>query len=507
MGKTKDRWFPETRHVNEQSFVVRLWLRQPPNDISATLNSLSLDENGVKASSDDHTVVYGGRMEIALICARNLSYTARHAEPDYGSAVMELWIAGREIAKHLYWYTPGWEPSQSTPDSLLRLKVSCERLSDQISAPAVVLAKALRNSDRHFQRLSRTVAAALHKLYNLSDYADLLASQQGAHEIQSATQLVITSLAINLIEVAAGFSSSQGPSRFAAVIEDVTDMSGSVWSCLRESLQEGCLISRLIQAAAVIWGGARAPSPPVAGSGHTLGFVAPQCFILLQILLLSVLRNGPEDIVPLLAICHGAVPMLPRDKHTSWILSPPGSYWLGPKGPSSLQEQHLASSFVSQPDGDLVVKFEPVVDDPSRGVFCCWLNGHLLFEMDPYRAQCHLLRNSELSGLETAQTFVPEQPKWLLPQTLFELGHFQLGERGSKQNHPVLFYAGRNPELAICIAGLSPEGSAGTFWKFPHELSLDKESSPNASNVVILLQKKEQRTADQSRDQAILAAT
>jgi hypothetical protein len=54
----------------------------------------------------------------------------------------------------------------------------------------------------------------------------------------------------------------------------------------------------------------------------------------------------------------------------------------------------ISSKASDKPLPDLVITFEPVIADPSRGLFCAWYMGNLAFEISPSAVFCNALKRT-----------------------------------------------------------------------------------------------------------------
>lgn len=438
---------------NNETLLVRLWLTQPPPHI---LSCLSFAEPDNEPRSFD--VAYGGQKEISNSCADCLRLTYRYATVSRSLIVQKLWTAGIDLAKMIEWQI-NTKLESAGYQRFLGLGLNMDRLPLDIDPPVGQLVIALQDLFRGHEAadpIRRSVAQQVHTIYRCTDYS----ISAVAKEMSLAMRLVITSLIAALISKTCRFQNIT-ESQYAALPERMVDEKGHFWSTLETTLTEGAELVHLITSAVILWGGGETGN--VGSGGHVLGFVAPHCHIVMDAIS-DPFRSAQHGLaVPVLLVCRGSIPMLPRDKNTGWVKSA-RSTSIG----KAVRIEDVTKQPLLEEDLNISITFQANVNDISRGGYCCWVNGILACEIDPYKVFCQLLHRPLIGGpRKYDRRYTPEEalgpsgPLWLRPTAMLQNGNMYVV--GSPQNgehgFALAIDAGSNTSLAICAAGLFPDDS------------------------------------------------
>lgn len=441
---------------NNETLLVRLWLTQPPSQILNLFTSMAPDGESTR-NPKVFDIAYGGQKEISQSCADALRLTYKYALISKVNTVHRLWTAGIDLADKIKWrIKPDLESAGY--QRFLGLGLDMECLALDIEPPAIQLERALQDLFRGHEAagpIRRSVAQRVHTIYRCSDYSESMVLK----EIVAAMKLVIISLIAELITKVCQFQNITA-FQYAALPERMTDESGPFWNTLQVTLLEGAELVHLIDAAVTLWGGGETGN--VGSGGHALGFVAPHCHVLMDAIR-DPIRSATLGLpVPMLVVCRGSIPMLPRDK-IGWVKSPknnPRRY--------AVKKQDLTPQPIIEDNLDIAITFQPVANDISSGAYCCWANGILLCEIDPYRVFYNLLHR-ELIGGQPAynRRYTPDEalgtggPRWLRPTVLLQRGYIrkETMARGDEYAFGFAIDAGSNTGLAICAAGLLPDNN------------------------------------------------
>ena len=224
-------------------------------------------------------------------------------------------------------------------------------------------------------------------------------------ECVAAMELVTIAFAVESLHLVTKFPNADETSVRYAVNLGALGSDGALRNLLPQALSpEGIPYQKLLWAAATLWGGASFKTQGSAlVNDSVLGIVAPSCTVLLGMVCdpISFVQTGAE--AELFMVFYGALPMLPRDPRTGFLKSQsfPDRE---PTAVNSVKQTTFPITFESynRPssdiqsnlsvgtdlDGasllsDLVITFEPVLSNPSQGLFCAWFFGNLVFEIDP----------------------------------------------------------------------------------------------------------------------------
>ncbi|KAK8139257.1 hypothetical protein PG984_002637 [Apiospora sp. TS-2023a] len=397
------RMFPNDVAATRRSstFLLRLWLKQPPEYIRGILRHSQHSER-IKGEalddSDEEVIVFGGTLEIAKWVAKKLEFQCtpqdgtEHKEP-----LLELWNKGVQYGKTLRWVVR----RRSSTDSfgvLLALERSGVEppLIDPAVAPLTKLLQT-RTRGRRLQTVARDIASVVHDLYQLDTHFLTPSSESEEEECMKAMYYVIMAVSIEALRSTIG-PEGDSTSMYAlnlATLSIKKGEPGNLYDLFCTALHEGIVPSELAKAAATVWGGAKVGlEADEQTSGPLLGVVTRQCAIIFDVIrdLPGQVRNFQLN--RLLSIWRGAVPMLPRDPLTDYVYGGQNDRWAQPHeiGVDYVPRQVTPSRGLK---GRLLITFEPFDRDPTRGVFCFWFGGSLLAEFAPNVILSALLAESE----------------------------------------------------------------------------------------------------------------
>ena len=408
-GVDKCKRIPAGYKNTLNTFIVTLWACQPPAEIAGILRFASTIESRNYLSqqspedrdSEDGTTVFGGDLEISNLVAQEVNYKGgRLHDREQQMAAASLWKKGSQMAEKYRWVVKKAERWSYPLRFLLKASTATESTDAAVSG----LVKAFVNKHHQLKSIAPALAMAVHDIYGYTDYKQ---NDDQDEEWIAAMMIVAVALAVKSLESTTEFSQSMSnkSSRFAFNLSTLRPSGGIHQLLLQAFTQEGVSHQRLLWAAATIWGGASLKT-----QGYTvvddsvMGIKAPECTVILEMLCdpLSFFQSGISG--KLFRICYGAVPMLPRDPKSGFLKSDPPSSGRDPTPIVSLASSTFPISFSREArrtpinsaatDGisydaygpllpDLVITFEPVITDPSRGLFCAWYVGNLAFEISP----------------------------------------------------------------------------------------------------------------------------
>jgi hypothetical protein len=428
--------------VRRSTFLVCLWLTQPPEHIcgilrhsnhSTTSESDTRNLDNMRDAVDENVTVVGGALELATWVSRKLRFRCQLTEKAEPEALLDLWRRGAEYSKKFRWVVKKRLSTINFGALVLVLKSLDDR--PNLPAEALPLSKALLNRDKRVRPLTRPVANIVHDFYRLDDYSLLLRDDDNddESEIFKAMQFVIISISVEILRNTI-HSASDTTDTYAlnlATLNPGTRAMGNLHDLIRSALNlnEGVAPFRLVTTAATVWGGAQFSSTSRPGYqkpvDHLLGVVTPQCTVIFDFLRdpLPLVREGRTD--QLLSIWRGPVPMLPRDPVTNCIYSGYDERWIR----SEVWPEYAPKTRSSgdQVKGHMLWTFEPFDHEATRGVFCFWYNGNLVAEFAP-----HSLITAILSGSRDAMEEFPSenaiQTKGRSPETFVELSKSDLLE-------------------------------------------------------------------------------
>lgn len=404
--------FPSEPNLDTRgsTFLVRLWLTQPPEHIRGILrysNHSTTSENhtgnikNVRDIVDEDVTVVGGALEIATWVARKLSFRCQTTEMVESGDLINLWKRGAEYSKNLQWVIKRRLSTTNSGMLLLALETLNEG-PDLLPFEALPLSKALLTKDNRVGVLARPVAKIVHDFYRLDDYSTLLRDDENGDEpeVYKAMQLVIVSIAVEVLRSTI-HCASDSTDMYALNLATLNPRSrafGNLYDFIRSAVtpHEGVAPFKLVTTAATVWGGAQFTSTDRPGyqkvGADLLGVVTTQCTVIFDILRdpLPFVKEGKTN--QLLSIWRGPVPMLPRDPVTNCVYSGYDERWSRSEvWPAYTPKTRLPGDHLK---GPMLWTFEPFDHEATRGAFCFWYNGNLVAEFAPHSIITAILSGS-----------------------------------------------------------------------------------------------------------------
>lgn len=424
------QYFPKEPPIVDRpsTFLVRLWVCQPPEHVCGLLRyanstesktETSTSDDGHSGNTEENIIIHGGLLEICIWIAKKVGYIPT-VEGDPKEVLLQLWSAGAKIAQEFEWSMS----SLSSPKSFLLWPKSSEEPT--ISTQGMELSKAFLIFDETSKRtLSRFLAIAVHKLYRLEDYSPLCDPDRSMEALKAMDFLRISMLIESLRTLV--HCSDHRLDQYALSLETLTAKNGALRKTLSDVMSRGATATQLVLAASTVWVGEestfRQSRTGRTQVGIIVGIVAPHCTVILDIIRDPLQFAGRGLGKGMISIWHGSVPMLPRDPHTRYCYSP--------KGVGDCQT--LSADYkpkTERPEMKLsVITYEPSLDEPTSGVLCCYSGGHQVAELCPSVVFDNLL--NELTTEEEWKTKATDsatekkkEPHVLRisPTDLFELG-------------------------------------------------------------------------------------
>ena len=459
-------------------FVLRLWLRQPPMEIS---NFLSYAEARKRGEDDGpgaedgiySTVIFGGNMETALNVGKAIGYGNR----DLGGidnakikhCLYDLWMKGVRKGNCLRWEVAEhdfeslrWEV-YPVPTLHIRLMDHDKTFSTPPELDSLI--DVLHTLDERLDPLARAIAIIIHEVYHYSEYPK---NKFGL--FAKAMEFVSIAISVGLLQ-ASTFAPAKDMN-FYALQQGAICRNGALKEFLPLACTEGFGHQKLLWAAATLWGGASAETQGGVPVGNrVMGIVAPHCTIILEILRdpISFARSRMSG--PLLVLLRGSMPLLPRSARSGFVLAADVAHisrvpfdCLKAKSiirsnlPDYLAGLELSNpeNELINPENELVITIEPSIESgSSASVFCGWFAGDLNFELDPLVAFNNLIRrvpSSELPEFCYASNFAV-----MSQMDLIDINHFQLANGGA------VFNTYSDPAWLLAAAGCAKDGFASVF--------------------------------------------
>lgn len=459
MTSTGEKTIPLGVNASDTDFVVRLWLSQPPEHISKILrygdsSDQTTNTNYPSDASHPPPTVFGGRLELALAVAKQLSYAAQVTQHMSQNTILDLWENGFNLGSSVSWAI---KPMLNRLYPLrFHFPVKEERVLPSIHALALVI-------EQHHKKLAplaRHIATIVDKQYQWSEYTEVV--YYG--ELIAAADLVTIAIAVGSLHKlthALGGNLDQYALNLSAIEE-----AGALSVFCAKAVTEGVSTPDIIWAACLLWGGAS-----IASQGNervtdsVLGVVAPHATILLDIVRnpLQFVKTGMQG--KLLLICHGSMPVVSRDPGTGYIKDNhhgPNDILTLSSAPTHTVERIDPDSSLGKPRGDLIITFEPDVlgNLPFRSIFCCWYQGHLAFEVGPMTVFTNILKRGAEGGgtmADSQRVRVDSGSAKVRPVGWLELlsvKHFRVD--GANQVAVVNAYD--LPGWLVAITGVAPPG-------------------------------------------------
>lgn len=401
MTSGNSQYFPKEPPITDRSstFLVRLWICQPPESVCSVLRYMSGNETiagtsgesgGLTRQTDDVVTIFGGSLEVAIWIARGIKYTPT-LEGEMRETLLQLWAAGVEIARELHW-SSRWDQEHGEPR--LRLRFHDE---PTFSSEIVRLSKALQTGEPALRNISRHLAKSLHDLYRLNDYENLCNSgstgRKGrSDEIIRARDFLLTVISIETIRNLV-YSRDSRLDQYALSLASITGSQSLLRNLTSQTLSDGSRPCDLLWGASAIWGGASEQSQGLSRVDDTVvGVVAPYCTVILDMIREPLLFATKGTKGKLISIWHGAVPMLPRHPTTGFCKSPiqEANQLTDLREGFRPTEVHPSTRL----DEQMSITFEPMLGDAAFGIFCCWYSGSLAAELQPHVVFRNLLKNN-----------------------------------------------------------------------------------------------------------------
>ncbi|CAF3487846.1 unnamed protein product [Fusarium graminearum] len=395
---------PMDEEHRKSSFLVRLWLKQPPEHVRGILRHRDRSASsggGDDDPPDDNIIVGGGTLEIATWIANMIGFNCTLHGKTTSESLLNLWQAGTEYGKTLQWLVR----REETAAGFAKIKLVLKPMDSTVLIPPVTrpLSAYLAQMDRKFKPIARAVSNIAHDLYGYSDYSKCLDIDDdgGKPEIGLAMEFTIYAIAIQVLRNTvspAGDSADIYALNLSTLRREESETRNLI-NFVRQALNEGTDHWVILTTAATVWGGMKYPkrtrndmvtSKP---STQIIGVIAPQCTVIFDFLRDPLSFAASSSIRTLISIWRGPVPMLPRDPVTSFIYSGHNALW-------ELREVKPNHTSVSGPldteeKNPVLVTFEPFDQEATSGVFCFWHRGQLLNESSPHSLLVAILTTSQ----------------------------------------------------------------------------------------------------------------
>ena len=452
-------------------FVLRLWLRQPPMEISNFLSYAEAKQRGEDDGSCAQdgvysAIIFGGNMEIAL----NVGQAAGYLKQDSGGIddggtqhrLYDLWIKGVRKGSCLKWEVPdspqGLSGSPRPPCIILTDHENAIPIPPELDS----LIDVLRTLDHRLDRLARAIAIIIHEVYRYGEYPE---EQFGL--FAKAMEVVSIAISVGLLQ-ALTFAPAKDIN-FFALQQGALLWNGALKEFLPVACTEGFNHQHLLWVAATLWGGASVETQGgVAVGNRVMGIVAPHCTIVLEILRdpISFARSRMSG--PILVLLRGSMPLLPRSVRSGFVLAADVAHIL--RVPfdclkaSSINPSKLPESFTgierTHPENELVITVEPDIESGSSAiVFCGWFAGDLNFELDPLVTFNNLIRRPFSQKLGEIDYLLDcrGHSVAMSPMDLLDVTHLQVA------NGRAIFNAHSDPAWLLAAAGCAKDGFARVF--------------------------------------------
>ena len=455
------------RRSSPSKFVLRLWLRQPPMEIS---NFLSYAEAKKRGEDDGpgaedgiySTIIFGGNMEIALNVGQAIGYG--NQDPgglDNGKIkhrLYDLWMKGVRKGNCLKWEVEdNSRKSYRESDLLPPPRFKLMDLDKAISIPPELdsLIDVLNTVDERLDPLARAIAIIIHEVYHYSEYP-----KDKVGLFAKAMDFVSIAISVGLLQ--ASTFAPANDMNFYALQQGAIYRYGALKEFLPVACTEGFSHQKLLWAAATLWGGASADSQGgVAVGNRVMGVVAPHCTIVLEILRDPISFARSRISGPMLVLLRGSMPLLPRSARSGFVLAADVAHV--PRVPfdclkaNSIDLSKFPDSLAGiermNPENELVITIEPNIESgSSASVFCGWFAGDLNFELDPLVTFNNLIRRPPSSVI--ADIGHLGNCAAMSPIDLMDITQFQLA------NGRAIFNAHSDPAWLLVAAGCAKDGFA-----------------------------------------------
>ena len=450
------------------NFVLRLWLRQPPIEISNFLSYAEAkkrgEEDGPGAQDGIYsTIMFGGNTELAL----NVGQAIEYGDQDLGGLdnvrikyrLYELWTKGVRKGKCLKWEvedchigSPWGQESLPPPHIRLMGHENTIPIPPELDS----LIDFVNKFDARLDPLARATAIIIHEVYHYSEYP-----KEQFDLFVKAIKVVSIAISVGLLQ---GLTFAPAKDiNFYALQQGAIRQNGALMEFLPVACAEGFSHQHLLWAAATLWGGASADTQGgLAVGNRVMGIVAPHCTIVLEILRdpISFARSSMSG--PMLVLLRGSVSLSPRSARSGFVLAADVAHKSRIPFDCSLKASaldfadlpgSLAGIGRINPEDVLVITIEPNIESgSSASVFCGWFAGDLNFELDPLVIFNNLIRRPPTSKLPGS----PNQSKCAVMSSmdLIDLNHFQLANGGA------VFNTYSDPAWLLAAAGCAKDGFA-----------------------------------------------
>ncbi|KAF2266856.1 hypothetical protein CC78DRAFT_531297 [Lojkania enalia] len=457
--------------LDQSSFVVRLWLCQPPPQISNILKWGEAEFDAGRSDAEDgdrgsHPVIFGGQLEVACTVAGQIKEEFPNVPFEDDGRVVEMWAKGVEVGRSLQWMVCHPKGTNARRDPFAKRHIRPARFELNLNAsdcfkdvPPQVdrLAVSFSKSDARLKALSRVIAEIVHNVFHYIDYL-----QDEDVDFGAAMTFVTVAIAVGCLHSITKAEAGHDDS-YALELGAVC-RGGSLRELVARAIHgEGLGHEDLLWAGATLWGGAS-----LASHGHVMvdqrviGMVSPHCTIILDILRdpKGFAKRGCQG--HLIFMCHGSVPLLPRHAKTGFITAAdvnPSRHSLD-RNDGSIDYGSLSGVLSSlKPMADeleLVLTLEPETrSGASQSLFCVWYAGDLAFELDPLVVFHNLLArpdhpNNCLRHYTQHMTLGPYIP--IDKIQLLEISYFKV------ENSYAVFNAHGDSAWLLVAAGCAPMG-------------------------------------------------
>ena len=390
MTETTQIILPSHMKPADTKFLVRLWLTQPPANVSQILKMSDPVEKTTYLSSYDnmenesHTAltVFGGATELAAAVSSAFGYTAEALGGSSHQCISEMWDKALKKGKSFSWAV------KPMPNLLYPLRFHFLLPDRRLDPHETMLANAISKMDSRMAPLSREIASIIDELYRWKSYTN----HAFESEWISAVKVINVGLAVGALHT---ITQPLAPddAQYALSLQSIGH-NGALSDLCPNALTEGVSHQELIWAASTLWGGASIASQGNASINDSVqGVVAPHCVIILDVIRnpLQFVRKGMSG--KLLTMCRGSVPLLARDPNNGFVLAPDSKY-SEPDRQDLVVERVNEADQITEMNTDMVITFEPDVlgYSPFRSHFCCWCLGNLAFEVCPITVFKNILR-------------------------------------------------------------------------------------------------------------------
>ncbi|KAK8040706.1 hypothetical protein PG991_000494 [Apiospora marii] len=393
----------------KSTFLVRLWLKQPPEHIHGILrhsypSNKSDNATGTLDIADEGVTVVGGSLEMAQWVAKKQSFqcSAVGSADTFGQCE-QLWHLGIECAKTWRWVVKRGSTTNSS-GSLLMVLEKRENQPTKLKLPqeTAPLVQALQKKEKRLRKVARDVAKVIDDHYSFEDYSELLRDRPDDKDPEAiqAMLYVITAMSVKLLgsTVSLEGDSTDSYALNLSTLDQGSKDLGNLYHLFCTALVEGVAPFKVLMAVATVWGGAAPGSTSFPKNQlpveEMLGVITGHCAVIFDGI--RNLSQFVEKVQPgrLFSIWRGAVPMLPRDPRTDCIYSGHDVQQCSEIGSGYSPPKRNAETRLK---GRLLITFEPSEMDGSKGVFCFWFGGNLVAECAP-----RPLLTSVLSGMMPA---------------------------------------------------------------------------------------------------------